>query len=326
MSTKLPFMPLWCSEYLSDTSHLTAEQMGAYCRLNMTMWLHGGSLPNDPRKLARIAGVNTRRWHIVGPDVMSFYVESNGRITQKRLNEEHKKVSLIREKRATASRAGVLAKSLKSHEAPSANGSPHGEPNGSTKPLHRAREPIIILKEEGLAPSELPLSDPEPIDASGDPKSSSDDAALAAFNTEAALRGWPQAHKLNPSRRGKLRACVKTAGGLDGWTAAIQRAGRSTFLTGGTRDPFRATFDFLIAPSNFLKLIEGNYDDRKAQPNGTPPRHGGSGHDAVMAAFRAELGADDASGFPSGDPGGFDARGPELDLDAIEIAPIRARR
>lgn len=51
---------------------------------------------------------------------------------------------------------------------------------------------------------------------------------------------------------------------LDFWAAYFRLVGSSAFLMGEGegRDgakPFRATFDWLIKPSNFVKVVEGNY-------------------------------------------------------------------
>lgn len=43
----------------------------------------------------------------------------------------------------------------------------------------------------------------------------------------------------------------------------IQHAVHSTFLNGGGNKGWVATIDWLLAPSNFLKVIEGNYDDHR---------------------------------------------------------------
>ena len=52
---------------------------------------------------------------------------------------------------------------------------------------------------------------------------------------------------------------------LDFWADFFALVGESEFLTGNGEGrnggkPFRATFDWLIAPSNFVKVVEGNYN------------------------------------------------------------------
>lgn len=116
-----PFMQLYVSDYLGDTQHLTTEQHGAYLLILMAMWRNGGVLQNDEKKLARIARVNPRRWHLLADDVMAFFAISEGQISQKRLVEEYQKVLSIREKRSTNGKLGGTAKALKSNNAPVAN-------------------------------------------------------------------------------------------------------------------------------------------------------------------------------------------------------------
>jgi len=119
--TATPFMQLYVADYMGDTQHLTTEQHGAYLLLLMTMWRHGGRLPNDASKLARIARVNLRRWHSVSPEVMAFFTVEGDAITQKRLSEEYQKATSISEKRSASGKAGGEAKALKSKQQGLAN-------------------------------------------------------------------------------------------------------------------------------------------------------------------------------------------------------------
>lgn len=119
--SRTPFMQLYVSDYLGDTMHLTTEQHGAYLLILMTMWRHNGSLPADDAKLARIARVNAKRWHLIKDDVLAFFDVENGQITQKRLNEELQKAVSISQKRKTSGKLGGLAKSLKSNDQALAN-------------------------------------------------------------------------------------------------------------------------------------------------------------------------------------------------------------
>ncbi len=116
-----PFMQLYVSDYLGDTMHLTTEQHGAYLLLLMTMWRHGGTLPNDPSKLARIARVTPRRWHLISAEVMEFFDVDGALISQKRLVQEYQKVVSISEKRSASGKRGAQAKLLKNNNVPQAN-------------------------------------------------------------------------------------------------------------------------------------------------------------------------------------------------------------
>lgn len=101
------------------------------------------------------------------------------------------------------------------------------------------------------------------------------EAALTAYHEAAVRVGWPKVQKLTTQRRTTLEARLREAGGLEGWRAALAKAEASDFLCGRAASgrPFCASFDFLTRASSFLKLMEGNYDNRP-DPSQLP---GGSG-------------------------------------------------
>jgi uncharacterized protein YdaU (DUF1376 family) len=159
-----PFMQLYVADYLGDTQHLTTEQHGAYLLILMAMWRHEGKLPNDATKLARIARVSARRWHLVSSDVMEFFDVEGDCITQKRLVREHQKATSISEKRSNSGKLGGLAKALKSNEPPVASAKqmpkhsqipePYREkqePNGSFKKTRGTRLPDDWIADIGFA-------------------------------------------------------------------------------------------------------------------------------------------------------------------------------
>lgn len=149
-----PYMNLFVADYLGDTQHLTTEQHGAYLLLLMTMWRNGGRLPNDPVKLARIARVSPRRWHLFS-DVMAFFTPlDDGTVTQKRLEREHQKALSISEKRSASADAGNRAKALKNNEPSLANASVL---RGDT----RAGLPEPYPEKEEVASPSIPLPEPD---------------------------------------------------------------------------------------------------------------------------------------------------------------------
>lgn len=137
-----PFMQLYVSDYLGDTMHLTTEQHGAYLLILMTMWRHEGSLPNDDAKLARIARVNLKRWHLVKGDVLAFFTEQDGNLTHKRLSKELQKAVSISQKRKTSGSLGGLAKSLKNNDEALAN---------AKQTLKHSQKPDTIKVKETLS-------------------------------------------------------------------------------------------------------------------------------------------------------------------------------
>ncbi|WP_339408018.1 helix-turn-helix domain-containing protein [Pseudomonas helleri] len=82
------------------------------------------------------------------------------------------------------------------------------------------------------------------------------------------LPGLPQVAMLTKDRKAKIKARWDESDvhqDLEFWADFFALVGASTFLMGAEsgRDgakPFRATFDWLIKPSNFVKVVEGNYN------------------------------------------------------------------
>lgn len=60
------WMPLYWGDYLRDTRDLSTLQHGAYLLLIAHYWQHG-SLPDDERALASIAGVPRPTWRRIAP-------------------------------------------------------------------------------------------------------------------------------------------------------------------------------------------------------------------------------------------------------------------
>lgn len=65
------------------------------------------------------------------------------------------------------------------------------------------------------------------------------------------------------SKRDKLLQARIKERGEDTVLEAIARAKGSSFLAGKNRKGWAITFDWFILPTNFQKVLEGNYDDRR---------------------------------------------------------------
>lgn len=83
---------------------------------------------------------------------------------------------------------------------------------------------------------------------------------VEAWNATAGQLGLPSIRgPLSPERRRKLNARIRDHT-IDDWRDALAAISRSAFLRGETGNWRGATFDFLLSPTNFQKVIEGNYD------------------------------------------------------------------
>lgn len=83
-------------------------------------------------------------------------------------------------------------------------------------------------------------------------------AAARSWNDMADRTSLPKIERLAGTRARSLRARLREHG-ADGWTRALTAIEHSAFLTGQNQRSWRADFDWLVAPSNFQKVIEGRY-------------------------------------------------------------------
>lgn len=116
-----PYMPLYVGSYLKNTLALTTEQHGAYMLILMAMWSRSGELPDDPRVLAKIAGVTPKRWAKVWAGIEEHFVRGYGFIRHDRVLEELQKADQISLNRSLAGKRGAVVKSLKYKKAEQAN-------------------------------------------------------------------------------------------------------------------------------------------------------------------------------------------------------------
>jgi uncharacterized protein YdaU (DUF1376 family) len=99
---ELPVLPLKTDALLADTTHMSAEEFGAYVRILIVMWRQKARLPDNATELARIAGVPLARWKKISERVMRPMTIAGGVVSQKRLTDTWIQVDDLRKKRAYA--------------------------------------------------------------------------------------------------------------------------------------------------------------------------------------------------------------------------------
>lgn len=75
----------------------------------------------------------------------------------------------------------------------------------------------------------------------------------------------PHQCKLTAKRKSAIAARCHEHG-REALKVMADKAARSAFLNGGGRDSWTATIDWLLRPNNFVKVIEGNYDNNNINP------------------------------------------------------------
>lgn len=86
------------------------------------------------------------------------------------------------------------------------------------------------------------------------------------------------------TRRAEWLLARRREYGDDAIFRMIDKASGSAFLNGHNQRGFTASFDWLIRPNNFPKVLEGNYDDEKNQDYEDSSRNHGAGQTVTAAA------------------------------------------
>lgn len=85
----------------------------------------------------------------------------------------------------------------------------------------------------------------------------------------------PKVLTLPDRRKASIKARWGTTGSLELFRTTFKRVQASDFLTGKIasqdKDPFQASFDWVLNPNNWAKIVEGNYDNKGRRDNGSRP-------------------------------------------------------
>jgi uncharacterized protein YdaU (DUF1376 family) len=250
------FWMIYGGDYLRDTMHLSAEQHGMYFLMLNHYYSTGEPLPNDEEVLARVSRVSVDAWLRNRNVILKFFTQDvDGRWRNKRADEEIAKRQRLsgRASKGAAARWGAKADAT-------------ADATANAKPI--APQPLPLPQEDKNTAS--PSATRSSSEGSDDPrpkrvKPQFDLApAVEVYNQTAARVGWSQVSLLSETRKTALRARLAEAGGHDGWVAAMAKAEASGFLTGkrGGDRSWRPNFDWFCKQANFIKLMEGKYDDR----------------------------------------------------------------
>jgi uncharacterized protein YdaU (DUF1376 family) len=117
-------MPLDTDAYLSDTTHLSTVEHGAYFLILMSMWrTKDGFIPADDAYLARAARLTLDKWRKMAPTIRAFLFEEGGKVSQKRTRKEINDLDAKPESQLLKSRnPSIGSKSLKNNKVDSKAG------------------------------------------------------------------------------------------------------------------------------------------------------------------------------------------------------------
>lgn len=264
-SAKAVSIELWCEAY---------EQVPA------------ASLPNDDVELSVAAGFGRRdiaSWLAIKDEVMSAWVLcSDGRWYHPTLAEVaiDSVTDVETRRKKDRERKARQRENAKSHAGQSKPSAPEIEerPTGhsgsspaTSPPLHDRTE--HHRTEEAVANATV-VDEAEVEEACDlEPRKTSAQRAVDAWNEMAQRSGLSPIRALSEKRRAALKARLAEHG-LDGWGEMLRKIEPSSFLNGGGATGWVVSFDFAIKPTEFLKIIEGKYDDRPPSAGASAGRPG----------------------------------------------------
>lgn len=127
-----------------------------------------------------------------------------------------------------------------------------------------------INKEKDLPAADAPVSGayaPDPPES----ETKTDFKSLMAFVNAEFAKGkstMPRLRTIDGTRRTHTLARIREHG-EEALREVVRKAVASDFLNGNNSRGWAATFDWLVLPNNFIKVLEGNYDnDRHNKQNG----------------------------------------------------------
>lgn len=155
------WMPLWIGAYLADTQHLSRDEHGAYLLLLMAYWRNDGPLPDDDKRLSAIAKASHKEWKELRPTIAEFFVVSDGRWTQKRVEAELAQSKDRKNKAVSKAQAAAGARWSQAKNNTSSNA-----------PSNAPSIPQALLKQ---CPTPTPIKDSESKDSGGKPPMTPDE-------------------------------------------------------------------------------------------------------------------------------------------------------
>ena len=107
----IPFMPLYVSDYLADTPHLSALEHGAYLLLIMAYWQRQRPLPMDDKKLARMARLTADEWASIKDEIVDLFSQDGDVLRHSRIDAELQTASEKIERARNAGKASAAKRS-----------------------------------------------------------------------------------------------------------------------------------------------------------------------------------------------------------------------
>tara|TARA_Y100000004_G_scaffold84349_1_gene94679 strand:+ start:3260 stop:4120 length:861 start_codon:yes stop_codon:yes gene_type:complete len=233
--SKAPAFQFYAGDFLSDlkVATMSMEERGVYITLLSYAWLEEG-LPQDINKLARLCGNPknfSKTWEVVGE---CFYIDEDDKLKNPKMEEIRETLQSYKKKMSEAGKKGMESRWKNNQVKTKLKQSNNSSSSSSSSTSTHTKKKRVKIDYDGF---------------------------VTRFNT---LCGpfLAQVTKLSDARKRQIKKI------LDTWTLGdaelvFIKITESDFLTGkGEYSNWKATFDWVIKESNWIKVIEGNYDNQ----------------------------------------------------------------
>lgn len=258
----LPYMQLYVADYLADTGHLTTEEHGAYLLLLFSYWQTGK--PLRANRLASVARMQPERWKEIEPTIREFFHVAQGEWVHFRVEADLESVANKQKKNSEAGKASAKARALAKQALAEGDSTdvPTDVEQTYQRNVNHTDTDTDTDKEKIKSSCDLPS---KPRDEKPEPRI---DYASILKSFQDRLPALPQPRDLTDTRKKKIRSIVKRGGKYaqpDFFDRYFKYVSESDFLMGRTAKPWNGCcIDWLINPTNFQKIVEGNYHKDQA--------------------------------------------------------------
>ena len=260
-----PYFAMYPTDFLADIGHLGNTELGIYWRLLLVYYRDGRPLPFDPDRLRRLAMTfNPEECRALEAVMSEFFVlskEPDGRRVwrhrradievaraEKYLNAKRggaEKARAIKAEKKVLELISEQTSTLMSGQIP--GGEPEPEPEVNTEPT------VLVDEAAASTPYRCPPSPNEEV--------------VSLYHE--ALPSLPSVVVLNDSRKRAIGArwrevCASDRldkqAGLEWFAWFFGHVSKSDFLMGRSgKRTWSATFDWLMTPTKFARVVEGAY-------------------------------------------------------------------
>lgn len=238
----LPYYKSYPRDFFEGTIGMPLEMKGPYRLVIDLIYMQGGKLPDDARYISGLLGCSVKLWNKIREYLL----------TEEKIESRDGFLGNLRADVELESLAKLQQRQSENRSRPNKNKDLQTPRSNHTEP-----EPDIRDTSTNVDVPIRPFCDAS--------------EAVAEYNAVASRAGWPQVQKMTDARRRAIRARFGECGGIEGWRTVLGKAEASDFLCARTDRPWSGFgFDWLTAPKNFTKIMEGNYDNRAGNSRPSP--------------------------------------------------------